>query len=96
MKKMLLIIVMFSFVAFSGDTWLSGGYVIKTGMRMYEVKEKCGDPFLKEKVGEIFNPSGASVTKTYIYEWIYKTSGFPRILTFHGSRLVRIETEDKF
>ena len=51
MKKILLLVLMFSFVAFSSDTWLTGGYIIKTGMRMYEVKEKCGDPFLKEKIG---------------------------------------------
>ena len=96
MKKLLFVILMFPFLVFSGDEWLYGGYVIKTGMRMYEVQEKCGEPFLKEKVGEIYNASGERIIKTYIYEWVYKTSGFPRILTFHGSKLVRIEIEDKF
>jgi len=96
MKKILLIILMSSFIVFSADTWLWGGYVIKTGMRMYEVKERCGDPFLEEKVGEIYDPSGTGITKMYIYEWVYKTAGFPRILTFYGSKLVKIETEDRF
>lgn len=78
---------------FAND-WYCLGYVIKPGMRMYQVIEKCGEPVLKEKVGEAYYNSGSTITKTDVCEWVYKYDGLPRILTFHGSKLVKIEIEE--
>ena len=96
MKKIAFLILTITVIStvFAND-WYCFGYVIKPGMRMYQVIEKCGEPVFKEKVGEAYYTSGSTITKTDVYEWVYKYDGLPRILTFHGSKLVKIEKEER-
>lgn len=90
---LLLFILIIVFSPMQGYAWRCGSNVIEQGMRMYDVIEKCGEPKYKQVVGELILPENSSMVKTYVWEFVYKNGGFTRILTFHGSKLVKIEEE---
>lgn len=57
---------------------------VRLGDTKYQVLTRCGEPIYREVV------SGDDETK--VEEWIYNSStGYKRILRFHGGRLARID-----
>jgi hypothetical protein len=61
------------------------------------VLKKCGEPLLKEPVGEKILRNGSSYNKIFIEKWAYDMGKyrFTRILTFYGMELVNIERGEK-
>jgi hypothetical protein len=79
--------------------------VVAPGATKAEVLRKCGEPTMREFVGEKTTWGttrrrgsyyGASTTVP-VEEWTYDQGScrFSRILTFYGSKLVTIELGDK-
>ena len=73
-------------VAIADLSFSCGQSVVSVGDDKLTVFEKCGEPKFKELV------SGANERR--VEAWYYKrgTQQFTRILTFDGTKLVRIET----
>ena len=94
MKKVVFLIMVFT-VLLHAESFRCGSHIIEKGMSKYSIVEKCGEPLFSEKVGEIFDPNGAGVEKIYIYEHVYKCDGERYILTFHGTKLVKIVRDRK-
>jgi len=77
------------------------GYVISEGATKVEVLQKCGEPLMKDVVGEetvfdYFLGSG-SARKVVVEQWVYDmgAGSFMRILTFKGGKLATIEHGDR-
>ena len=68
------------------SSWRCGQKIIEIGDSKYDVLTKCGEPKFKEEI------SGADERR--VEEWIYKQGSrqLTRVLTFSGTRLVKIET----
>lgn len=73
-------------VAAAGDNMRCGTHLVRSGDTKFEVLRRCGEPELKEIV------SGADEPR--VEQWYYDRGArqFPRVLTFRGLELVRIET----
>lgn len=73
-------------VAAGADNMRCGTHLVRSGDTKLEVLRHCGDPDLREIV------SGADEPK--VEQWYYERGSrqFPRVLTFRGFELVRIET----
>ena len=71
------------------SSWQCGQKIISIGDTKLDVLTKCGEPKLKEEI------SGEDERR--IEEWIYKRwpGQLTRVLTFRGTRLVKIETLTK-
>lgn len=67
------------------DSMRCGVHLVTPGDTKPEVLQHCGEPELREVV------SGANEPR--VEQWYYKrgVGQFPRVLTFEGIRLVRIE-----
>jgi hypothetical protein len=111
MKTVVLTLVVFlifsSFVvtiaAGESTTMRCKGKIIELGDGKAKVLKTCGEPFLREEVGEsakisIHSRRRASASTRYIEKWTYDMGygQFPRILTFRGNKLVRIEVGEKW
>lgn len=68
------------------DNMRCGTHLVRSGDTKLEVLRHCGEPDLREVV------SGADEPKTE--QWYYERGSrqFPRVLTFRGFELIRIET----
>lgn len=84
------------------DSMKCGTRLVSTGDTKAKVLLRCGEPFLREMVGEktryrrFFRWIVGSYT-VVVEEWTYNlgSTKFLRILTFEGSKLVKIELGDK-
>ncbi|MGX5218199.1 MULTISPECIES: DUF2845 domain-containing protein [Pseudomonas] len=77
-------------VVHADDTMRCGSQLISTGDRAFEVESKCGAPAFRDVVGYTLGPYERREMK--IEEWVYgPNNGVNSILTFEGSRLLRIE-----
>ncbi len=73
------------------DTLRCGSQLVTTGDRAFEVERKCGVPQHRDLVG--YSLSRNDRQEFRLEEWVYgPRNGMLSILTFEGSRLVRIET----
>jgi hypothetical protein len=85
----------------SADSMYCGSKLISSGDAKAEVLIKCGEPLLKERVGEktmhkrYFDSIVSSTVS--IEKWTYDMGygHFLRILTFEGNTLINIELGDK-
>ena len=70
----------------SGERMFCGRYLASPGDSKLEILEKCGEPALREVV------SGHHQTR--LEQWLYQPGQgrFPRLLTFEGMRLIKVET----
>ena len=79
----------------SPDTLRCRNELIITGETKVDVLAKCGQPLLREMVGEdrIRTPYGDEIRS--IEEWTYNfgTTDFVYVLTFEGGRLIQIRQE---
>lgn len=67
--------------------------LVDIGDRAFEVQQKCGAPLNKAFVGYGQGVAGQTHDYAPSEEWIYQPEGgMQKILTFEGSRLVRIES----
>ncbi|MES2818622.1 MAG: DUF2845 domain-containing protein [Pseudomonadota bacterium] len=74
------------------DTLRCGSQLISVGDRAFEVQQKCGEPRFRDLVGYNLGPNERR--ESPIEEWVYgPDNGMLRILTFEGSRLIRIESQ---
>jgi len=77
--------------AADADTLRCGSQLVSTGDRAFEVERKCGPPAQRDLVGYGLSPNGRQ--EFVLEEWTYgPNNGTFSILTFEGSRLVRIES----
>ncbi|MBA1275269.1 DUF2845 domain-containing protein [Stutzerimonas azotifigens] len=77
--------------AAQADTMRCGNQLVSTGDRAFEVERKCGPPAHSDLVGYALGRNDRQEFR--LEEWVYGPSnGSISILTFEGSRLVRIET----
>ena len=100
------LIVLSSSASAVPTTMRCGTRIVQTGDSMFKVLRKCGEPSTKAVVGEkrVWDAErhrnshkGSSITVT-VERWTYDLGGrrFPRVLTFYGDRLVKIELEDTY
>jgi hypothetical protein len=89
------------------DSFRCGSNLVSVGDSKFDVLKTCGEPTLREHVGEKTTwetqKSGksdrdGSAETVLVEQWTYDlgSSRFPRILTFYGSTLVSIERGEKF
>lgn len=75
----------------AADTLRCGSDLVSTGDRAFEVERKCGEPVHRGLVGYDLGPHARR--EAVIEEWVYgPNNGSFSILTFEGTRLVKIET----
>lgn len=68
--------------------------IVQTWDTQVVVKQKCGEPFAKQKIAHKFYPgtSTNSVSGDDVEEWYYEIHyGFNDVLTFKGGKLAIIE-----
>lgn len=89
MRYLTLLLTLLAFTA-QAETLRCGTHLVSVGDRAFEVEEKCGQPRYRDLVG--YSLSGYDRREFKIEEWVYgPDNGMLSILTFEGSRLVRIE-----
>lgn len=72
------------------DTLRCGSQLVSVGDRSFEVRQKCGEPALRDLVGYALGPNERR--EYAIEEWVYgPRNGMLTILTFEGNRLTTIE-----
>lgn len=73
------------------------GYLISVGATKAEVMLRCGEPMLKENIGTTVPPQRTGGLALVIERWTYDQGegSFFRMLTFHGSDVVAIETGER-
>lgn len=77
----------------SAETMRCANSLVDIGDRAFEVQQKCGAPLNKAFVGYGQGVAGQTHDYAPSEEWIYQPEGgMQKILTFEGSRLVRIES----
>jgi hypothetical protein len=77
-------------LASAEDSWRCGQNLVNTGDRAFEVRQRCGEPALRDVVGYTTDDNGNR--EMQIEEWVYgPASGAYYILTFTGSKLQSIE-----
>jgi hypothetical protein len=70
--------------------------LVSVGDRMFEVEEKCGKPKSKDVISEVKVKTRHLRKTELVEEWLYDIRyGWWDVLTFRGSRLVRIESIKK-
>lgn len=85
-------LLLFACFAAGADTLRCGSQLVSTGDRAFEVERKCGPPAQRDLVGYGLSPNGRQ--EFVLEEWTYgPNNGTFSILTFEGSRLVRIESQ---
>ncbi len=74
-------------VAMGGESMRCGTALVMVGDSKVQVLDRCGEPDYQEIVSGAF--------RRRVEQWYYRREQgqFPRILTFDGIRLVRIESE---
>jgi len=78
-----------------------GNNLVDVGDTKIEVLAKCGEPALKEEVGEDFTRESDSretrKAKRYVEKWTYNfgSTRFMYVLTIRDGRVIDISTEDK-
>jgi hypothetical protein len=86
-----LLLLLLPLHGFASDSMRCGTNLISNGDRAFEVLERCGEPLQREQIG--YTLGGYDRRELKIEEWVYRNSGgFIFILTFEGSRLIRIES----
>ena len=74
----------------TADTLRCGSKLVSVGDRKFEVWDKCGEPRYLDETG--YTLGGYERRELSVQEWVYgPENGMFSILTFEGSRLVRIE-----
>jgi len=73
------------------------GDLIGKGASKAEVLLRCGEPLMRETVGDIRQQTPDGRTRLRVEEWTYDVGegSFLRILTFHGGTLVEIDTGER-
>ena len=78
-----------------------GNNIVDVGDTKIEVLSKCGEPTLKEEVGEDFTRESDSRetrrAKRYVEKWTYNfgSTRFIYVLTIRDGKVIDISTEDK-
>jgi hypothetical protein len=78
-----------------------GNNLVDVGDTKLEVLAKCGEPALKEEVGEDFTRESDSRetrrAKRYVEKWTYNfgSTRFIYVLTIRDGKVIDISTEDK-
>ena len=78
-----------------------GNNIVDVGDSKIEVLSKCGEPALKEEVGEDFTREFDSresrKAKRYVEKWTYNfgSTRFIYVLTIRDGKVIDISTEDK-
>jgi hypothetical protein len=78
-----------------------GNNIVDVGDSKIEVLAKCGEPALKEEVGEDFTRERDSresrKAKRYVEKWTYNfgSTRFIYVLTIRDGRVIDISSEDK-
>jgi hypothetical protein len=103
--KIICVILFFSFLTADillADSMSCGNRLVSTGDTKAKVLIRCGEPILKEVVGEksvyrkffgLWIGSSTVIVEKWTYDLGY--GKFLRILTFEGDKLVKIEKGDK-
>lgn len=84
-----------------GTVWAlrCGSQIVGEGDTKVEVLAKCGEPLLREYIGEdaTFNYGYGTYSKRTVEEWTYNfgPNKFMQILRFRGSTLIDIKNGDK-
>ncbi len=73
------------------------GDLIGKGASKAEVLLHCGEPLIREEVGDIRQDTPEGRSKLRVEEWTYDVGegSFLRILTFHGGTLVEIDIGER-
>jgi len=73
------------------------GDLIGKGASTAEVLLRCGEPLMRETVGDIRQQTPDGRTRLRVEEWTYDVGegSFLRILTFHGGTLVEIDIGER-
>jgi hypothetical protein len=105
MKRFFLSIVFSFFCLFlclgNASAMRCGNNLVDVGDTKIEVLAKCGEPTLKEDVGDDFETEsdeiGRRKTRRFVEEWTYNfgPTRLIHILTFKDGKIVRIRTGDK-
>jgi hypothetical protein len=93
-------------VSANATTMRCGSRIVQAGDSMFQVRRICGEPATKAVVGErkVWDRKkhggsyrGSSVAVT-VERWTYDMGRyrFPRIVTFYGDRLAKIELDDMY
>ncbi|HYQ48503.1 MAG TPA: DUF2845 domain-containing protein [Thermodesulfovibrionales bacterium] len=78
-----------------------GNNLVDVGATKIEVLSKCGEPTLKEEVGEDFSRQSDNRDtrreRRYVEKWTYNfgTNRFIYVLTIKDGKVIDISTEDK-
>lgn len=78
-----------------------GNNLVDVGATKIEVLAKCGEPALKEEVGEDFSRESDNrdtrKERRYVEKWTYNfgSTRFIYVLTIKNGRVIDISTEDK-
>ena len=76
----------------SASTYRCGHRIVSVGDRKFEVEEKCGKPKSRDVISEVKVKTRHLKKTELVEEWIYDLRyGWWDVLTFRGSRLVKIE-----
>ena len=78
-----------------------GNNIVDVGDSKIEVLAKCGEPTLKEEVGEDFTRERdrreSRLSKRYVEKWTYNfgSTRFIYVITIRDGKVIDISTEDK-
>lgn len=78
-----------------------GNNLVDIGDPKIEILAKCGEPLLKEEVGEDITREsdnrGTRIEKRYVEKWTYNfgSTRFLYVLTIRNGKVIDISTEDK-
>ncbi len=71
------------------ETLRCGSYLIRVGDTKVDVIQRCGEPFFREVI------SGANERNEEQWYYVPASTQFQRIVTFRGTRVIRIEIKTR-
>ena len=83
----MLLIISVSPAVGRADTLRCGSYLIRVGDTKVDVIRRCGEPFFREVI------SGANERNEEQWFYVPASTQFQRIVTFRGTRVIRIEVK---
>lgn len=98
---LLLLTYCFLLVPSLGLAMRCGNNLVDVGATKIEVLSKCGEPVLKEEVGEDFSRQSDNRDtrreRRYVEKWTYNfgSTRFIYVLTIKDGKVIDISTEDK-